>query len=64
LLHDAVAHAPFTQAAVRQSAPRSQSLPLSHRGQSPPQSTSVSIPFFAPSVQPGAGATHSAPFAT
>jgi hypothetical protein len=64
LVHDAVAHTLFTQAALRQSAPWSHALPPAQRGQDPPQSVSVSVPFLIPSVQAGGGATHESPSAT
>ena len=64
LLQEAVAHFPFTQAAVAQSAPIEHCLPLSQRGHMPPQSTSVSVPFFVESVQPSGGAWHAEPVST
>src|SRR5262245_24594259 len=65
LLHEEVAQVPFTHAAVMQSAPSEHFLLLSQRGQVvPPQSTSVSAPFFVPSVQPTGGAWHTAPICT
>ena len=49
------AQIPEVQVPLEQSVPTAQTLPVAHAGQvPPPQSTSVSAPFFAPSVHVGA----------
>ncbi len=44
----------FLHTSLWQSVPATQAFNVSHGAQLPPQSMSVSLPFFAPSVQPGA----------
>jgi hypothetical protein len=53
--YGAAPQSPETQRPVVQSVPTTQALPWEHWGHvGPPQSTSVSLPFFTPSVQVGA----------
>jgi len=53
-VHFGTAHMPLVQTLLEQSAPVLHVAPEPHGVQTPPQSTSLSLPFLTPSLQAGA----------